>query len=451
MYRWGRSSRSRRNGFIVPDNSQAVQDQVAQNLDLTPQHQQAARRIATTLFSGQAIGSAAMANISSIGAIIAAAQIGERWLGLPSALHTVGSAVMALIIGFLLNRIGRRNSLLFGLGIGILGGVISVLGLIQAKPWLFILGLPFMGSAKATLNFGRFIVAEVFPKAQRGRAVATVVWGSTIGAVGGPFLIEPLAQLSRSLGMYEHTGIYLFPVALYVIISAFFAIGLRPEPEALIEKVTALDNEDEKAGLGSGDVALQDSNYIRTYREIFSSPPIVTAMSAMIIGHLVMVMIMVVTSVHMDHHGHSLTSIGAVLSSHTFGMFFFSVLTGILLDKFGRAPVISSGACILVIAALIAPLSLHLIPLSFALFLLGLGWNFCFVGGSTLLADQLKPAERGKVQGVNDLLIGGIAAAASLISGFVFASFGYSVMAIVGAILSALLLLRVVIWFLRLR
>ncbi len=412
-------------------------------------HFKASRRIAATLFSGQAIGSAAMANISSIGAIIAAAQIGERWLGLPSALHTVGGALMALLIGFLLNRIGRRNSLLFGLGIGVLGGVISVMGLVQAKPWLFILGLPFMGSAKAALDFGRFIVGEVFPKAQRGRAVATVVWGATIGAVGGPFLIEPLARLSTYLGLYEHTGIYLFPVILYVVISVFYSIGLRPEPETLIAEVAAIEEQD--LNITGSQNAASDSSYIRSYREIFSDPAIVTAMSAMIIGHLVMVMIMVVTSVHMDHHGHSLASIGAVLSSHTFGMFFFSVFTGILLDKFGRAPVISAGACILVLAALVAPLSLHLIPLSFALFLLGLGWNFCFVGGSTLLADQLKPVERGKVQGVNDLLIGGIAATASLLSGFVFASFGYSVMAIVGAILSALLLLRVVIWFLRLR
>ncbi len=442
MHRWGRSTCSRHNGTIVQDNNPVLENQ---------KHQKAARRIATTLFSGQAIGSAAMANISSIGAIIAAAQIGERWLGLPSALHTVGSAVMALIIGFLLNRIGRRNSLLFGLGVGIFGGVISVLGLLQGKPWLFILGLPFMGSAKASLNFGRFIVAEVFPKAQRGRAVATVVWGSTIGAVGGPFLIEPLARLSTSLGLYEHIGIYLLPVALYIIISIFFSIGLRPEPEALIKQVVVLDNEESRANAESTGIAAEDNNYIRTYREIFSSPPIVTAMSAMIIGHLVMVMIMVVTSVHMDHHGHSLTNIGAVLSSHTFGMFFFSVLTGVLLDRFGRAPVISAGACILVLAALIAPLSLHLVPLSFSLFLLGLGWNFCFVGGSTMLSDQLKPAERGKVQGVNDLLIGGIAATASLVSGFVFASFGYSVMAIVGAILAALLLMRVVIWFLRFR
>ena len=412
-------------------------------------HFKASRRIAATLFSGQAIGSAAMANISSIGAIIAASLIGERWLGLPSALHTIGGALMALFIGFLLNRIGRRNSLLFGLGIGTLGGIISVIGLIQGKPWLFILGLPLMGSAKAALDFGRFIVGEVFPKAQRGRAVATVVWGATIGAVGGPFLIEPLAKLSTFFGLYQHTGIYLFPVILYIVISIFYSIGLRPEPEKLIEEVAAQDELDAQAT--SPQSVTTDNTYIRTYREIFSDPAIVTAMSAMIIGHLVMVMIMVVTSVHMDHHDHSLASIGLVLSSHTFGMFFFSVFTGILLDRFGRAPVISAGACVLVLAALIAPLSLHLVPLSFSLFLLGLGWNFCFVGGSTLLSDQLKPIERGKVQGVNDLLIGGIAAAASLLSGFVFASFGYSVMAIVGAILSALLLLRVVIWFLRQR
>jgi MFS family permease len=117
-------------------------------------------------------------------------------------------------------------------------------------------------------------------------------------------------------------------------------------------------------------------------------------------------------------------------------MFAFSFLSGRLTDRWGRGPVILTGAGLLVLASLLAPLSPGLFPLSFALFLVGLGWNFCFVGGSTLLSDQLSPAERARTQGTNDLLIGLGTATASLLSGVMFASMGYAAMGILGALVS---------------
>jgi MFS family permease len=127
-------------------------------------------------------------------------------------------------------------------------------------------------------------------------------------------------------------------------------------------------------------------------------------------------------------------------------MYAFSVVSGRLADAWGRGPVIMIGASTLVLASFTAPLSPDVLPLAVSLFLLGLGWNFCFVGGSTLLADQLSPAERGRTQGVNDFLVGLASAAGSLGSGFIFASSGYAIIAMISGTLSMIPLVLVFSW-----
>ena len=125
------------------------------------------------------------------------------------------------------------------------------------------------------------------------------------------------------------------------------------------------------------------------------------------------------------------------------------VLTGRLADKWGRGPVILTGSATLLLACLTAPLSPDVLPLAVSLFLLGLGWNFCFVGGSTLLADQLSPAERARTQGVNDLLVGLASATGSLGSGLLFAATSYTVITLFAGSLSLIPLIMVLIWMRR--
>jgi MFS family permease len=162
-----------------------------------------------------------------------------------------------------------------------------------------------------------------------------------------------------------------------------------------------------------------------------------------------MVAIMVITSLHMKGHHHGLGDISHVISAHTLGMYAFSVLSGRLADKWGRGPVILTGAATLLLACVTAPLSPDVLPLAVSLFLLGLGWNFCFVGGSTLLADQLSPTERARTQGVNDLLVGLASATSSLSSGLVFAATGYTVITLVAGALSLIPLIMALTWMRR--
>ena len=130
-------------------------------------------------------------------------------------------------------------------------------------------------------------------------------------------------------------------------------------------------------------------------------------------------------------------------------MYAFSVVSGRLSDRWGRGTVILVGTSTLLLACITAPLSPNVFPLAVALFLLGLGWNFCFVGGSALLADQLSPAERSRTQGMNDLLVGFASAIGSLGSGIVFALSSYTVIAIVAGMLALVPLLMCVFWMRR--
>ncbi|HVP18747.1 MAG TPA: MFS transporter [Spirochaetia bacterium] len=156
-----------------------------------------------------------------------------------------------------------------------------------------------------------------------------------------------------------------------------------------------------------------------------------------------MVAMMVITSLHMSMMNHGLGDISLVFSAHTIGMYAFSILSGRLVDRWGRGPVILAGAFAILAACLSAPFVAGTLPLALALLLLGLGWNFCFVGGSALLSDQLAPASRARVQGFNDLLVGLAAAIGSFGSGVLSAAAGYPGVGLSSALLAVVPLILV--------
>jgi MFS family permease len=249
-----------------------------------------------------------------------------------------------------------------------------------------------------------------------------------------------MGNLVKSLGMDELAGAYLATLVLFVIASVVVFAGLRPDPRDLGKQVAVETPDPARAS---------STTEARSILEILRQPAALVAVSAMVLGQVVMVAIMVITSLHMRGHHHNLRDISAVISSHTFGMYAFSVLSGRLSDQWGRGPVILTGAATLLLACIAAPLSPQVIPLAVALFLLGLGWNFCFVGGSALLSDQLSPVERSRTQGTNDLLVGLASATGSLGSGIVFALSNYTVISLVAGVLSLVPLLMTLLWIKR--
>jgi MFS family permease len=165
----------------------------------------------------------------------------------------------------------------------------------------------------------------------------------------------------------------------------------------------------------------------------------------MTIGQLVMVMLMVITPVHMNHHDHGTQAISWIIMAHTLGMFGLSGLTGWLIGRFGRLTMIAAGACILIMACFLAPVSTDLPLLALSLFLLGLGWNFTFVAGSSLLSAQLFPIERGRAQGAGEMSVAVGAGLGSLASGVIFARGDILAVSIIGLAFS-LALVGMVLW-----
>jgi MFS family permease len=395
-----------------------------------------ARRITLALLVVQSLGSAGSIGVATVAAIVGAELSGRPALaGAPGTTYQIGVAFAALLWGTLSDRLGRRNALSLGLLTGVIGASGALLGVITGSFGLLLLGLVVMGSGTASVQLGRFAAAEVNPIARRGRAVATVVLGGTFGSVVGPTLVAPTGAIAQRFGWSELAGPYLTVMVVYALSIAVLQATLRPDPKVIGEAV----------GRAS---PLTPSGPTRSLRQILADPLVRTAVITVVLAHAVMVGIMQMTSLHMREHAHTLAGIAVVFSSHTFGMYAFSMVTGVLADRWGRLPVITAGAVITVASCLAAPLSPQVLPLAVALFGLGIGWNFCFVAGSALLSDALSPAEKARTQGLNDLLVGLAGATAILSSGVLFAGAGYAVMGLTGAALT-LPILPLVAWLRR--
>jgi MFS family permease len=390
-----------------------------------------AQKITTTLFAAHSLASAALL-VSGTVCAIAGTQLSDNpaWAGVPSAVQQLGTAFAALAVSFALDRLGRRRGLALGLAVGALGAGLAATAIaveaIGEGAWpLFLVGLALLGTATATMRLGRFVAAQVHPPDSRGRAISYVVAGGAVGAVLGPLLVGPSNQWALQAGIDGLAGPFAITLGIFTLTSLALLIWLRPEPHDVEQRIAARYPE-----------AAACAKPTRSISQIFHTPEVLIAVVAMAIGQTVMGMVMVITSLHMKAHQHTLTDISLVVSAHTLGMYAFSVLSGRLTDKWGRGPVILAGAAILVLSCVLAPLSSNVLPLTICLFLLGLGWNLCYVGGSTLLSDHLSSTERTSIQGINDWLMSLVTAGGSFASGLVFAGRGYAALGVVGALVS---------------
>ena len=332
-----------------------------------------------------------------------------------------------------MDRFGRRLALSSGYSMAIVGSIISVLAITSGNFLIFLLGALFLGMARSAGDQSRYVGAEVFTLSRRAKVIGIVVSAGTVGAIFGPLLVPLSTSWITRIGLPESSGPFIVSSILMVYATGAVFFFLRPDPKELGQDIA---DHEAAQNLESIDNLTAER---RPLREIFAAPMVQLAILAMVLGFFVMAVLMVITPLHMDRAAHGTSAISAVIMAHTLGMFGLSWLTGGLIDRFGRIPMILAGTAILGLSCILAPLSLQVPILGLALFLLGLGWNFCYVSGSSLLSDALAAQERGRAQGASEALVAIGAGLASLSVGLVFAQGGYLLVSIIALILTLLL------------
>ena len=398
------------------------------------------QRVTATLFISQSLFSASMILSFTLLPIISA-QLGgtDRAAGLPPTMMMLGRAIAAYPVGWLMDHIGRRLGLALGYLFTAAGSVICVLSISMwgSLPRLCA-GVLLMGMGRGVSEQARFIAAEVYHPVKRAGVIGLIVFAGTIGAVGGPLLVAPSTWLATSFGLHAHAGPYMVSVVLATLALMLTALLLYPDPMKIGRTL-------------SGDLSgVDEKNTGRKLWRIFIDRTVRLGVTAMIIGQFVMTLIMVITPLHMNHHAHGEQAISWVIMAHTLGMYGLSSLTSRLTDRLGPVLIIVVGALILGASAVLTPISnldaLQLTRLeqvsmlAFSLFLLGLGWNFCFIAGSALFFSGLLPVERGRAQGASEMMVALAAGAGSLGTGAVFAEAGIVAVSVMGLAFSLVLI-----------
>lgn len=387
---------------------------------ISPTHSPSlSRRLITVLFIGQGLALIALFTTAAIGSITGVQLAGiERVAGWPSTAQLLGGTVAAYIAGRVMNRFGRRIGLSLGYIVGIAGGLVAGLAVIAGNFALFLSGMLLLGAARATSDQSRYAAADVSPAPMRSRAVSTIVFAGTIGAVLGPALTPIAGRWAESLGFDQLAGPWFVSALVMAITLVFVFIFLRPDPRDVARHAS----QNAEVTETRSDMGLPPA---RSFRQVLADPFVRAALVSMGLAQTVMVMVMNITPVHMTHFDHGLDDISFVISMHILGMYGLSMVTGWISDRWGRAPTIVIGSLMLIAACVLAPTNPATLPLAASLFLLGLGWNFCFVAGSALLTDRLAVHEQPRIQGSADLVVGAASVIGSLSSGELIAGAGY--------------------------
>lgn len=384
----------------------------------------------------QIFGGAGLAAGVTVGALLALDMLGtDSFAGVPAALLTLGSAVAAFLVGRLSQRYGRRSGLATGFLTGGIGAIGVVFAAVSHSILLLFASLLIYGAGTATNLQARYAGTDLARPTQRATAISIAMVSTTFGAVAGPNLVDVMGRFATSLGIPALAGPFILAAAAYCFAGLVFLAFLRPDP-FFIAKAVAEAQSDQSSHL---------DNQSNT-RAINNRGTIVGA-TVMILTQIVMVAIMTMTPIHMKHHGHDLGEVGLVIGIHIGSMYLPSLVTGILVDRIGRTAMsFASGGILLAagIVAAVAPAD-SILVLIIALALLGLGWNFGLISGTTLIVDSTDPATRAKTQGTIDVLIALAGASGGALSGMVVAHSNYATLSLAGGILS-ILLIPVVIW-----
>lgn len=359
-----------------------------------------ARRNAVILAMAQALyGAAITAVVVTSGLVGAQLAPSASWATLPMSMVIVGTALTTFPISLMMRRTGRRLGFVLCALLGSAGSLIGVYAIFQRSFTLFLLGCLLLGVYQASASYYRFAAADTASPEFKPKAISWVMTGGIIAALIGTVLV-----------MYS---VDLFaPVTFAGTWAVMSLVALAGAALLLAVDIPLTEKHDAPSGRPLSVIARQP-RYI------------VAALTAML-AYGIMMLVMTATPVAMLGCGFSVKDSSWVIQWHALAMFVPSFFTGSLIARFGAERVSAFGMVLLVGAAASGLMGIHFENFAVGLVLLGLGWNFGFIGGTTLLTDTYEPEERNKAQGLNDFLVFATTAATSLSAGKLLAWFGWS-------------------------
>ena len=372
------------------------------------------QKVVKTLVSAQVLSGVGTAGTVAAGSLLVASiSNSETLAGLAQTSAVLGAAALALPLARITAKGGRRAALSIGYFAGVIGSIFAIWGGSSRNLVLMLIGTFLVGAASAAAYQARFAAIDLATDQTRAKQLSFVVWGSTIGAVAGPNLMQPSGNFAESIGLPRLVGPYLISAVTLAAATLVIAFFLNPDPYLLANK--DLPSQQEK---GATKKAL---SHIR------SNPRALFAIAAIAVGHLAMVAVMVMTPVHMAHVDVTLTVIGLVISIHVLGMFAFSPIVGSLSDRLGRVRVIQIGLAILILSAVISGFAQadDAYTLGVGLFLLGLGWSCTLIAGSALLSESVADTFKASSQGASDLVMNLAGAGGGAVAGVIIGTLNY--------------------------
>lgn len=379
----------------------------------------AAQRNIARLTLAQALSGANAAVVYATGAIVGNTLAPNPALAtLPITIFVVGMTLCSLPAGAVAQRHGRRVAFLLGTGCGLLAGLVAALAVVLGQFWLFC-AATFLGGAYAAvvLSF-RFAAADCVPPAQRPRALSFVMAGGICAGVVGPQLVTHTMEMWPP---HLFAGTYLAQAAVAAL-SALTLVGIRlPMPQA--------------AETAAG----------RPIRVLIRQPRFITAVTCGAVSYLLMNFLMTAAPLAMRLCGLSQASSNLGIQWHIVAMYAPSFFTGRLIARFGAQRVSMAGLALTALAAIVGLSGVEVEHFWLSLILLGLGWNFGFIGASALVLECHRPEEKARVQSFNDFIVFGTVACGSLLSGMLLNAHGWDTvlrLAFVPLVFAAFVLMR---------
>lgn len=326
---------------------------------------------------------------------------------IPLSITLIMTALTTGPISMLMQKYGRKRVFVVGLSLGVAGAVLAALAVIFSSYLLFAVAAVAVGPFQASAQYYRFAAGESVESSKAPRAISLVLLGGL-----GAALLTPTGSgwFSTQFAAYGFAGAFLFAatVGTLAFLPLMFFRNVRTEDQL---SGTASDTSKETPA--------------RPLREIMRQPGFAAAVANGALGYAMMTFVMTATPLAMEICGFATSVSANVISAHAVAMFLPSLFTGRLIERFSLPKILLTGHVFFVVAFLTALSGITLGQFSVALIALGIGWNFCFIGGTTLLTTIHRDNERGRVQGLNEMLVFGASAIASVAAGAILRFFGW--------------------------